>query len=305
MPPMAFRVCYTVIQVSAILLTILRLGYRARTQMFWVEDMWAAAALVCGVASLIAGWTYDYTAGQWSIISFWVYSFAFPSAIWAVRQSILFSVARIFWSMRLLRLTAIIISVVFLVLYGALVTQKAWQYGHDLNWYHHPDKHGKVHAYLSHPMVIFELMTDFVSDAILVLLSLHLLWGVKLLAKERRMILATFSASIIVTIVSVFRSICQIMQLRSILRIATDSELAVSLIICNLLVATTYIYRIIARRSRSVSESESKSESEIELSEVAAPALQSPVTLDGTGLLTTIDLTNYSWDSQPVTEAEA
>ncbi|KAG0705315.1 hypothetical protein DFH29DRAFT_873128 [Suillus ampliporus] len=226
MPQMAsrLRVFFTVLQVVAILLTILRLGYRVRTHRFWVEDMWAVAALVCGVASLITGWTYSYTDGQSSIISFWVYSFAFPSAIWAVRQSILFSVARIFWSARSLRLTAIVIALVFLVLYGALVTQKAWQYGHDLDWYNHPDNNGKVHVYSSHPMVIFELITDCLSDAILVSLSLGLLWGVKLPAKERIMILAALSASIIVTIVSIFLAICQIMHFRSILRIATDCE---------------------------------------------------------------------------------
>lgn len=77
----------------------------------------------------------------------------------AVRQSILFSVARIFWSARSLRLTAIAIALGFLVLYGALVTLKAWQYGHNLDWYHHPDKNGRVHAYLTHPMIIFELIS--------------------------------------------------------------------------------------------------------------------------------------------------
>jgi len=83
------------------------------------------------------------------------------------------------------------------------------------------------------------------------------------------------------------------MHLRGILPIAADLQLSVSLIACNLLVATTYIYRVMARyRQHNVSESESNSE--IEFSQVMVPS-QSPVTLrlDGTGqLLTTLDLTN-------------
>ncbi|KAG1736771.1 hypothetical protein EDB19DRAFT_1020375 [Suillus lakei] len=303
MPQTALRVVCTILQVLAILITILRLGYRVRTRMFWVEDMWAVAALVCVVTSLIAGLkSFDTDGGQSAIICFWVYGFAFPSAIWAVRQSILFSVARIFWSTKSLRFTAIAIALGFLVLYGALVTQKAWQYGHNLDWYHHPDKDGRVHAYLSRPEIIFELITDCVSDAIIVALALHLLWGIKFPANERIIILAALSTSIIVTIVSVFRAICQFMRFRSILRIATDLELAVSLTTCNLLVATTYIYRIVIRRRRNVSEP--KSDSNMQTQEVTAAALRSPATLDGRGQLTTVDLTGTGWDSQTVTQAE-
>lgn len=218
----------------------------------------------------------------------------------SVRQSILFSVARIFWSVRSLRLTVIAIALVFLVLYGALVTQKAWQYGHNLDWYHRPDKNGRVHAYLTHPMIIFELITDCVSDAIIVSLVLHLLWGIKLPATERIMILAALSTSIIVTIVSVFRAVCQLKHFRGILRIATDLELAVSLVTCNLLVATTYIYRIVIRRRDSVSES--KSDSDIVFSQEVMAATSCPsVTLDR---LTTVGITGYSGDDQPVTQAE-
>ncbi|KAG2115529.1 hypothetical protein DEU56DRAFT_176124 [Suillus clintonianus] len=300
--PRTLRVVCTVLQILGILLTIMRLGYRVRTRMIWVEDMWAVAALVCGVTSLITDWTNFYTSGQAAIISFWVYAFAYPSTVWAVRQSILFSVARIFWSARSSRLTTIIIAVVFLVLYGALTAQRAWQYGHNLDWYNHPDKNGRAHVYLSHPMVIFELITDCISDVIIISFALRLLWGIKLPAKERIMILAALSTSIIVTIVSIFRAICQLMHFRNTLRIAADLELAVSLITCNLLVATTYIYRIVIRR-RNVAES--GSDTDVGFSQaVTAPVSRPPVTLDGIGELTTVDLTGYGGDSATQAEPE-
>ncbi|KAG2157595.1 uncharacterized protein EDB93DRAFT_1123596 [Suillus bovinus] len=106
-------------------------------------------------------------------------------------------------------------------------------------------------------MIIFELI---ISDVIIALLALHLLWGIKLPAKERMIVLAALSASIIVTIVSVFRAVCQLEHLGGILRIAIDLELAVSLVACNLSVATTYIYRTATHRRRSVSESKSDSD---------------------------------------------
>ncbi|OAX41593.1 hypothetical protein K503DRAFT_735296 [Rhizopogon vinicolor AM-OR11-026] len=122
---------------------MLRLGYRVRKRMFWVEDMWAIVALMCGVviescctcnisyvsrmpkASLTPAWIYAYTDGQSSIIYFWAYSLTFPSTVWAVRPSILFSLARIFWSTKPLRFMTYIIALVFLVFYSALIIQKA------------------------------------------------------------------------------------------------------------------------------------------------------------------------------------
>ncbi|KAJ8584466.1 hypothetical protein M405DRAFT_746953 [Rhizopogon salebrosus TDB-379] len=303
----------TALQVLGLLITVLRLGYRVRIRLFWVEDMWAVAALICVVVIsrfYLLVWAYIYPRkdGQLSIIAFWVYSFAFPSAIWAVRQSILFSLARIFWGTRSLRLLAYTISLTFLVFYGALVSQKAWQYGHNLDWYSHPNTNGKVNAYLTRPMIIFELITDCIADVILISLSLRLLWGIKLPAGKRMMILAAFSSSVFVTLVSIIRATFQIMRFRRIIRIATDLELAISLITCNILVATTYIYGVMTRRRSNVSGSKSKSNIESS-QEVTALSSRSPVTFDGTGqLLTTLDLsacTNlWNESDEPVAQTE-
>ncbi|KAG1790919.1 uncharacterized protein HD556DRAFT_670773 [Suillus plorans] len=292
-----WRVVCTILQVLGVLITILRLGYRVWTRMLWVEDMWAFVALVCGVTSLIAGWKISYTDGGQSAGS-WVYGFAFPSAIWAVRQNILFSVARIFWSARSLRLKVIGIALAFLVLYGALVAQRAWQYGHDLDWYddwyNHPDENEQEHVYLTHPVIIFELITNCVSDTIVVSFASQLLCGIRLPAKERIMIMTAMSTSIIVMIFSIFQAVCQLNHIRSIWRIATDLELAVALITCNLLAATTYIYGTVTRRRRSVSES--KSDSDIVFSQNSS--------LDGRGQLVTVDLAGYSGDGQSASQAE-
>jgi len=208
-----FSALCTTFQALGLLITILRLGYRVRTRMLWVEDMWAVAALVCGAVSVscctcdmsyvsqlkatmtsaltcaltgghksvhIIDWCgLIYFLNRWPVIDHFFLGMLFylsishlvsispfyercrlNDKIRAVRQSILFSLARIFWSTRSLRCITYTIAFIFLVFYGALVSQKAWQFGHNLNWYNHPDHNGKVRAYLTRPMVIFELISE-------------------------------------------------------------------------------------------------------------------------------------------------
>ncbi|KAF8556941.1 hypothetical protein OG21DRAFT_509607 [Imleria badia] len=84
----------------------------------------------------------------------------------------------------------------------------------------------------------------------------------RLPTKQRRMIIAIFSSSIIVTIVSILRAVDQIMHLLSLVGVATDFEVcmmspcltryaqaACSTITCNLLVVATLVYRFSRRVS--------------------------------------------------------
>lgn len=86
------RVVSSAFLVLGLVLTIFRLAYRIWLRRFWVEDAWAGVAFLCGIATLTSCWTYVEAAGEEGIISFWVYSFTFPSVVWAVRKSILFSI---------------------------------------------------------------------------------------------------------------------------------------------------------------------------------------------------------------------
>ncbi|KAG1736770.1 hypothetical protein EDB19DRAFT_1895986 [Suillus lakei] len=231
----------TLVTLRRLVLTIFRLTYRIWLRKFWVEDAWAGVAFLCGLAALTSCWVYVEAVGEEGIISFWVYSFAFPSAVWAVRQSILFSIVRIVYATQHLRRLILGLATLFLGLWAGLVAQKAWQYGHDTSWY---QTTGKVHAFMSRPMVAFELMTDCLSDTILILLPLRVLWSLKLPKRQKRMIFAIFSSSIIVTIISIFRGVCQIAKYTTVLGTATDFQTALSLLVCNLLVVVTFLYRI-------------------------------------------------------------
>ncbi|KAG1819643.1 uncharacterized protein BJ212DRAFT_1554743, partial [Suillus subaureus] len=227
-----------------LVLTIFRLAYRIWLRRFWIEDAWAGVAFLCGIVVLTSCWTYVEAGeglGEEGIISLWVYSFAFSSMVWAVRQSILFSIVRIVYATQHLRRLILGLAGFFLCLWAGLVAQKAWNNGHDTSWY---QTTGRVHVSMTRPMVAFELMTDCLSDTILIVLPLRLLWSLKLPKRQKRMIFAVFSSSIIVTIISIFRGVCQIAKYTTVLATATDFETALSLLVCNLLVIVTFLYRI-------------------------------------------------------------
>lgn len=169
--------------ILGLVLTVFRLAYRIWLGRFWVEDAWAGVAFLCGVAAFTSCWTYTKAVGEEGIISFWVYSFTFPSVVWAVRQSILFSIVRIVYATQHLRRLMFCLAGLFLGLWAGLVVQKAWHYGHNTSWY---QTTGKVHILMTQPMIMFELITDCLSDTILIILPLRLLWSLRLPKRQKK-----------------------------------------------------------------------------------------------------------------------
>ncbi|KAG2048759.1 hypothetical protein BDR06DRAFT_1070993, partial [Suillus hirtellus] len=202
-----------------LVLTVFRLAYRIWLGRFWVEDAWAGVAFLCGVAAFTSCWTYT-KAGKRSPLVHIAYSLL-NFYLQAVRQSILFSIVRIVYATQHLRRLMFCLAGLFLGFWAGLVAQKAWHYGHNTSWYHTT---GRVHNLMTRPMIIFELITDCLSDAILIILPLRLLWSLRLPKRQKRMILAIFSSSIIVTIISIFRGVCQILKYITVLALTTDLE---------------------------------------------------------------------------------
>lgn len=234
------RIVSSALLVLGLVLTIFRLAYRIWLRRFWLEDAWAGVAFLCGIAWVTSCWTYVEAAGEERIISFWVYAFTFPSLVWAVRQSILFSIVRVVYATQHLRRLIFGLVGLFFGLWAGVIAQKAWDFGHDTSWY---QTFGK-HMVITQPMVAFELMTDCLSDAILIVLPLRVLWSLKLPRRQKRMISVIFSSSIIVTFISIFRGVCQIARYTSVIATAVDFETTLSLLVCNLLVVVTFLYRI-------------------------------------------------------------
>ncbi|KAH7923544.1 hypothetical protein BV22DRAFT_574771 [Leucogyrophana mollusca] len=277
------KVVATVLEGLAMLLTVFRLSHRLRIRRFWWEDAWALLGLLCTLAVLASGWVHILTlstASHVSIVTFWIYTFSFTCVVWSVRMSVLLSITRMIYPNKPLRHLMHGVAALFILLFGGLIIQKAYKCGSSLTWY----TSTSLSCHLPRPMASYELASDIVSDTILVSLPLRLLWRIKLPRRERKMFLAVFSSSLVMSVVSMFHATTQLARINSLISTATDFEVALCLIVCNLLVVVAFIYRLVKQ-----GKDDDKSDSNNEHSD-SSDRDQSPRALPTTQYLTTVDL---------------
>jgi len=132
----------------------------------------------------------------------------------------------------------------------------------------------------------FQVSTDCISDAILVILPLKILWRVKLPRRQRRMILTVFASSAIVSIFSLVHGIPQTLPDTSIqFSLTLNLETTSALVVCNLLVLVTYMYRVFRKLRGESASFESDDSSEDDDFTTRMPARRTT-----TEALTTVDL---------------
>ncbi|KAG2146298.1 hypothetical protein DEU56DRAFT_787361 [Suillus clintonianus] len=213
----------------AILCTIFRLVYRASTGYFWWEDVWAAISLIADVVCLACIWL-DRR------ITSWILTIAFTSVLWAARMSIIFSVIRIanHSGCKIHKQITYLIAASFACMWAALVAQKI-----SICELHHCSM-GKSVA-LSH------LITDVIADLSLVATPLHLWRKVGLSRSRKILVLSAFGASLLVTAITIPHSIILLKVHNTTTMIFAHVKAALSLIICNLLVIVTFLYRVYSK----------------------------------------------------------
>ncbi|KAI6039668.1 hypothetical protein EDC04DRAFT_3112115 [Pisolithus marmoratus] len=239
------RAGITVLEVLGLLLAIFRFWFRYRIRRLWWEDAWAFAAFLFAITYLTGTWLNILYGEQTStsLTGFWMYSFSSNLVVWFARLSILFSVARIIYPSQTLRRIVFGIAFLFSLLFVSFIGAKLWYYCHDLSWMGSTLLSGNPPLPLGTNLVIYELTTDFISDAILIALPIKLLWSVKLPTRQRRMIMLIFASGITVTLVATCRGTFQILGLHPISSLLMDAVIAFSSIMCNLLVFVTFLYR--------------------------------------------------------------
>ncbi|KAG2745006.1 hypothetical protein P692DRAFT_20955462 [Suillus brevipes Sb2] len=219
---------------SAIATTCFRLGYRLCTSTFWGEDAWAAIALVFDIICLFGVWGESpmfnedpsvYTA------MFWVLPISFTSVLWAARMSIIYPIVRVTDPRGALRRTVYAVISSFAVMWTALVVQKV------LACVYHGCNIGS-------DIAVADLVTDAVSDSMLVITPMYVLRDIRLIRPQRILVTCVFCASLLNTAVSI--------PLSTFLLIAPKSKTtlifghvkpAISLVIANLLVIVSFVYR--------------------------------------------------------------
>lgn len=233
----------SVAQGMAIALTIFRVLLRLHIRRFWWEDAWAAVAGLCGMAHLINSWVHLLCHGTTCVVSFWATTFMSTGVNWSARMSILFAIARIARHTQRLYRLSMGFAILFSLTCAGFVVQKARDFESSSKWYQLPCPSCRV----GHPMAAYQLAAKAVADTILVVFSFRLLWNLNLPSRQRRMILAIFSSSIIMSIFSLFHAIAHFLISTWVETVAVNLEVLSSLIICNLLVVVTYAYRVLNR----------------------------------------------------------
>ncbi|KAI6007895.1 hypothetical protein EDC04DRAFT_2780235 [Pisolithus marmoratus] len=232
----SMRVASIVCHSVAISSTVLRLGYRWRMARFWWEDGVAALALACDAVSLtsVVMMAPYPGSGNWTFrtaVSAWLSALSIPPVMWAARVSVLLSVVRVGNPSPTLKKIAVTVGISFIIMFFALEGQR-------------------IYVCLSSGCRGFgstgvsQLVTDVVADFSLVALPIWSLSAAKLSRSRRVLIQSAFTASMIITIITIIHSIILLTQESSGVLLIAHIKAALSLMICNLLVIVTFVYRV-------------------------------------------------------------
>ncbi|KIK91736.1 hypothetical protein PAXRUDRAFT_830571 [Paxillus rubicundulus Ve08.2h10] len=230
------KISGSVVHGLAIFITSFRLLYRWYMSRFWWEDAWAALALVFDIACLVSVWMESppqipRALPPMNIMANWILSVTLTCIIWCARMSILCSIVRIANPSPKLRRVAYGIAVVLLTTAIALVAQKIVMCSMDS-------------CKFTMHVAITQLVTDVVSDAMLVAASVRFLRDVKLSRNRRLLILSAFSASVLITGVTILHSVLLLQRPTTGTIVIGHVKAGLSLLVCNALVLVTFVYRV-------------------------------------------------------------
>ncbi|KAG1769369.1 hypothetical protein EDD22DRAFT_164875 [Suillus occidentalis] len=217
----------------AIVCTIFRLVYRGWTCRIWWEDAWAAVSLLSDVMCLACIWINPLTN-----LPSWILAVALTSVLWAARMSVIFCIIRIanHSGCKVHKWIPHLIAASFACMWVALLVQKV-----------------NVCIYracmMSKPVALSQLITDVIADFSLVAAPLQLWRNVGLSRNQKILILSSFGASILITVITIPHSIVLFRPMNETTLIFAHVKAAVSLIICNILVIVTFAYRVLSKET--------------------------------------------------------
>ncbi|EGO29466.1 hypothetical protein SERLADRAFT_433445 [Serpula lacrymans var. lacrymans S7.9] len=237
------KIVATVLHALTFLLTGFRLWFRLNIQRFWWEDAWATLALLFDIICLVGLWIPANVSSQFNalpetssgsnalVASVWFSLLLCPAVVWSSRMSIIYSVIRIISPTSSIRRFAFGIVVLFAIIWSLLA-------------------------------VPYWLPSDIWSVSIPVVKLIFLTCAAANLPRnERLVILSIFSSSILTSVASAVHAIYIFpnpafkgetltnleFRLDFGLVILSNLKAALSLVICNLLVIVTFLYRIIRK----------------------------------------------------------
>ncbi|TFK71423.1 hypothetical protein BDN72DRAFT_457852 [Pluteus cervinus] len=253
-PILVWRACITALHALAILCTSFRLYYRTKTRRLWWDDLLAFFGLCTDALFCVSLWAVVDPRGPFlrheTRIAFsWIASLSYPMTIWWARISLALAIARCVPPPLSMHNFAVAMAAAFSMMFIAIFIYITVQCGANTSWYNSP----LVLCLPSSGLGTAFFVTDVISDPLLIVVPLHMLWKINLPKMQRYLILAGFTASIWTVMASI---VCIVIALAPIgtgparstlMEMVTHLQASVGLISCNLLVIITCVYRFFQR----------------------------------------------------------
>ncbi|KAI5996906.1 hypothetical protein F5J12DRAFT_852788 [Pisolithus orientalis] len=244
--------------IAATGVTLFRLFVRMRQGRLWLDDAWAALAMIFNFIFLVVDWLYlkDYTQypQDTRVVFYYIIAQCFYAVVWSSRISILFTVVRLTFPGSLRRLL-VRISIAFAFAWMLLFAQLFWVCEKEGGWKTQP----RPQCDLGRNVAITQIITDVLGDMILILAPFRLIYKIRLTKAQKIRLLSIFSTSAITTIVSLIHAYYVLTDggLKEVL--AAIVEFSTSLIVANLTVVVAFIFRISAEETSAPTSLEFKS----------------------------------------------
>ncbi|KAG2038158.1 hypothetical protein BDR03DRAFT_316933 [Suillus americanus] len=230
----------------AILCTIFRLIYRCWTRHLWWEDAWAAFALIFDVICLLCIWIRASIS-----LPIWTFSAASTSVVWAARMSIFFSVIRVAdpSGCKYQKWITYLTIVSFAGMWIAVLVQK----NITCVFVCQMTKSVALLQMISQSFCFLCLLwsssfwvpaADIIADVSLIAVPLQFWKNVRLTRNSKILIFSTFGASFLITVITIAHSVMLFHCASEKTLIIAHVKVALSLVICNLLVIVTLVYRV-------------------------------------------------------------
>lgn len=255
LPPqnaVAWKVCIELLHILALFSTLYRLHYRWKAQHLWWDDYMVTVPLVVdflySVLVLVRFQDPVRPHPNPAIGSYWLSTFLFLVVLWSTRIVLSLSLARVFPSGHFGRYVGLGLAIAFALTFLSAVLVTALTC--TTMGFVTPKDARCIRGIAGYNVKALYLpFTDYISDVLLIVSAVGLLWKTRLRPRERFLILIIFSASFLTLLSAVVFTIASFANVklgphtRFLFGMFASLEVAISLLVCNLAVVIAGVYR--------------------------------------------------------------
>lgn len=253
-----FKVLTYVLPMFSIVVTLFRLWDRSRKGRLWWDDFWAFMSMIFFIILVASAELHTEDQSHYTQVTrvalYYMLAEFFYCVNWAAKLSILFTIIRLTVPGPLRR-WLVRAGIVFACAWAVLFAQVFWVCEREPGW-----KDGlEPQCDLGRNVAIAQVITDVVTDAVLVFAPINLVWKIKLSRNQKIRIITVFSATVAATAVSLYHAYAILRFGGYVEARAAIIQDGVSLFVCNFSVVVAFILRITTEDTPTPSGMELKS----------------------------------------------